>query len=159
MIEDLARVTESLIEGEAALRMTLSRLFHVIVEDDLAILARESDIVFAKQENDNAETITGSEEAMCGHAAQLHYASVPLVRATHVFDHEIAPEQHRLHLPMQSEQLDRNITVLMGLVEDEREYVERLEDLLTGLCRMKALRDFVWKRIRSNALQELVTCN
>lgn len=157
MPQDLQRAAENLIEGEAALKQTLGRLWQVLSEDPDG-LTREAD----------AESYVAKREEMDeGSSSDLTEREKRLLRAP-----DLTRPMHKLFLTsvtsetlmepstlfdpqMQLDTLEKSIVVIKELQDDSREYVERLEEIREGLGELRTQRDLVWRKIRENALDEL----
>jgi hypothetical protein len=155
--QDLQRAAENLIEGEAALKQTLGRLWQVLSEDPDG-LTREAD----------AESYVAKREEMDeGSSSDLTEREKRLLRAP-----DLTRPMHKLFLTsvtsetlmepstlfdpqMQLDTLEKSIVVIKELQDDSREYVERLEEIREGLGELRTQRDLVWRKIRENALDEL----
>ena len=159
LLADLQHTTENLIQGEAMLNRAFGRLWKVLSEEENV---RKS----GPEEQAKREDAENEEEEMTERERRI--ARAP----------ELAQPIHKLFLTpfpnggtpilepshfgspqMQLENMEKNLATLRELQDDSREYVERLEEIREGLGDVRRQRDFLWMKIRENALVELEDLN
>ena len=150
LLNDLERATNGLIEGEAAMRRALGKLWQVMSEDpDI----KWSDVPMQTKREDEDE-----EE---GHDREHNESRVPdLTPPVHKlflkpYTNGAVPSSHFSVPEMQQENLEKSLASLRELQDDGREYVERLEEIREGLGAVRAQRDGVWEMVRERAIAEL----
>jgi hypothetical protein len=150
LLNDLERATNGLIEGEAAMRRALGKLWRVMSEDpDL----KWSDVPMQtkREEVDDEE----------GHGREHNELRLPdLTPPVHKlflkpYTNGAIPSSHFFVPEMQQENLEKSLASLRELQDDGREYVERLEEIREGLGAVRAQRDGVWEMVRERAIAEL----
>jgi len=129
LLNDLERATNGLIEGEAAMRRALGKLWQVMSEDP--------DIKW-----DDVPRLPDLTPPV--HKLFLK----PYTNGAIPSSHFSVPE-------MQQENLEKSLAALRELQDDGREYVERLEEIREGLGTVRAQRDGVWEMVRERAIAEL----
>lgn len=173
MLSDLERATCGLVEGEAALRRAMGRLWEVL-SDDSDTRARATEIrrstTIPKQEDlDGDDGFSERDDESVG--SDLHSTAPEMVSNLHrIF---VNPHQDRFAtqaghmLPaiyeptpimvaqQQEESLEKGLATLRELQEDGREYVERLEEIREGLGWVRSQKQGLWTVIRERALKEM----
>ncbi|KAF8587301.1 hypothetical protein K439DRAFT_1630799 [Ramaria rubella] len=167
---DLERATCGLIEGEAALRRAMGRLWEVLSDDPetraKVVEERRSATVPKKEDIDGEDGLSerdeGSERASTAPemASNLHRIFINL------HDDEVGSHVERVLPPFydptnpmvplqQDEILDKGLATLRELQEDGRAYVERLEEIREGLGWVRSQKKSLWTVIRERALKEM----
>ncbi|KAG8220022.1 hypothetical protein J3R82DRAFT_1033 [Butyriboletus roseoflavus] len=153
LLDELEHATNSLIEGEAVMKRALGRLWQVINED--AGRRQQMEEVIPKREEADGNV---EEDDLDGRLARSP---------------ELAPNAHKLFLSyaqdgppvldpshfaspqMQQDTLEKSLATLRELQDDDREYVERLEEIREGLGDVRSQRNMVWEMIREKAIKEM----
>jgi len=150
LLNDLEHATNGLIEGEAAMRRALGKLWQVMSEDpDM----KWNDVPMQTKREDEDE-----EE---GHGRERNEPHLPdLTPPVHKlflkpYTNGAIPSSHFSVPEMQQENLEKSLASLRELQDDGREYVERLEEIREGLGTVRAQRDGVWEMVRERAIAEL----
>jgi len=152
LLDDLERATSGLIEGEAAMRRALGKLWQVMSEDPDH---RPNDPIHKTKREDE------EEEEEDGDEAQRRLARAPdLTPPVHKlflkpYINGAIPPSHFSHPETQRDSLEKSLACLRELQDDGREYVERLEEIREGLGNVRAQRNGVWDMIRERAITEL----
>jgi hypothetical protein len=151
LLDDLERATSGLIEGEAAMRRALGRLWQVMSEDPHH---RPSDPALKTKREDEEEEEEGDEaDQRLARAPDLTPPVHKLFLKPYI--NGAIPPSHFSHPEMQQESLEKSLACLRELQDDGREYVERLEEIREGLGNVRAQRNGVWEMIRERAVTEL----
>lgn len=173
MLTDLERATCGLIEGEAALRRAMGRLWEVLSDDsDTRAQAAENrqNTTIPKQEDiDGDDGLSPREDESVESDLQ---ATAPEM-ASNLHRIFVNPHQDRFAAQMnhilpaiyeptpimvaqqQEETLEKGLATLRDLQEDGREYVERLEEIREGLGWVRSQKQSLWTVIRERALKEM----
>lgn len=174
MLSDLERATCGLIEGEAALRRAMGRLWEVL-SDDFDIRPKvpaenRRSITIPKQEDIDGEDGFSERE---DESVESDLPSTAAEMATNlhrifVNPHQEGPASQPGHPPsaiyeptpvmvgqQQEEVLEKGLATLRDLQEDGREYVERLEEIREGLGWVQNQKRALWTVIRERALKEM----
>lgn len=153
MLDELEHATNSLIEGEAILKQALGRLWQVINEDP-GRRRRVEEVIPKREEADG----NVGEDDLDGRLAR----SPELVPHAHKlflsYAHDGPPildPSHFASPQMQQDTLEKSLATLRELQDDDREYVERLEEIREGLGDVRAHRNIVWDMIREKAIKEM----
>lgn len=153
IIDEQEQAANTLIQDEAAFRRALGRLFQLMGEDPHPPPSTA---------DANAEVIPKREDEEGGQEAdnQRRLARAP----------DLSPVTHKLFLTRytdqneppyensqstQQERLERSLGILRDMQDDQREYVERLEEIRETLGEVRIQRDAVWTLIRKRAIEEL----
>lgn len=153
LLDELEHATNGLIEGEATLRHALGRLWQVMSEDpDHEGLAVP---VVTKMEDEDESR----EEAQDDRSRRVMRAP-DLTPATHkiFINSEADLTTHDSHFSQpetQLESLQKSVLLLKELQDNDREYVERLQEIREGLGDVRAQRNTVWDTVRERAIKEL----
>jgi len=165
MMQDISRAIGNLIDGEAAMKRALGRLWHVledVPENQNRTSATTNGTVTvngdanhdsmdlsppASKENDTAvaDPIANRHD---GYKPEL----TPPIEAFFLNGHPPGPENGR---PPPFEVLLDGVGVLQELQDDSREYVDRLEEIREGIGSALCQRDALWSLIREKALSEM----
>lgn len=153
LLDELEHATNSLIEGEAILKRALGRLWQVINED-AGTRERVEEVIPKREEADgnvgeddlDSRLARSPEFVPNAHKLFLSYAhDGPPV---HDPSHFASPQ-------MQQDTLEKSLATLRELQDDDREYVERLEEIREGLGDVRFQRNMVWEMIREKAIKEM----
>lgn len=162
LLDDLEHVTDGFVEAEGALRRALGRLW--------AAMGRERGVGEARGVKEEQEDETMGEGEGEERERGRRLARAPdLTPATHgVFltppgahappgAEDVEGEAPRAVPPLelQEETMVKSLATLRELLDDGREYVERLGEIRNGIGEMKAQRDVVWDVVRNKAISEL----
>jgi hypothetical protein len=174
MISDLERATCGLIEGEAALRRAMGRLWEVLSDGpdtrarvqaethESTTIPKREDIDgedgFGEQEDESVESDLHSTAPEM--ASNLHRIFVnPSQEAFAAQPGHIIPAIYEptpiMVAQQQEETLEKGLATLRELQEDGREYVERLEEIREGLGWVRSQKGGLWTVIRERALKEM----
>lgn len=157
LLDELENATNGLIEGEAAMRSALGRLWQVISEDpDLKHDSADAPLVPKREDIDDGPD--GENPS------RRRFVRTP----------DLTPPAHKLFLPsfanggppvhdpspasapaMQLEALEKGLATLRELHDDGREYVERLEEIRESIGDVRAQRNTIWDVVRDRAITEL----
>jgi len=150
LLNDLERATNGLIEGEAAMRRALGKLWQVMSEDPDV---KWNDVPMqTKQEDVDEEECHGRERT----EPRLPDLTPPVHKLfLKPYTNGAVPSSHFSVPEMQQENLEKSLASLRELQDDGREYVERLEEIREGLGTVRAQRDGVWEMVRERAIAEL----
>lgn len=149
LIDELENATNNLIQGEAAMRRALGRLWQVMNEDPEQIPGNKPVVPKREDEGDESE-----RDRRLSRAPDLTpivhklFLSPPSDSITAVYD--LFP-----HPDIQFESLEKSLATLRELQDDGREYVERLEEIRDGLGETRTQRNGVWDLVRRKAIKEL----
>ncbi|KAG9314582.1 hypothetical protein JVU11DRAFT_5384 [Chiua virens] len=153
LLDELEHATNSLIEGEAIMKRALGRLWQVINED-AGKRHRAEEVVPKREEADGNVgeddldgRLTRSPDLVPNaHKLFLSYAQdgPPVVDPSHF----ASPQ-------MQQDTLEKSLATLRELQDDDREYVEKLEEIREGLGDVRFQRNIVWDMIRDKAVKEM----
>jgi len=150
LLNDLERATNGLIEGEAAMRRALGKLWQVMSEDPDT---KWNDVPMqTKQEDEDDEEARGRDR----NESNLPDLTPPIHKLfLKPYTNGAIPSSHFSAPEMQQENLEKSLASLRELQDDGREYVERLEEIREGLGAVRAQRDGVWEMVRERAIAEL----
>lgn len=153
LLDELENATNSLIEGEAILKQALGRLWQVI-DEDAGKRQRVEEVIPKREEADgnvgeddlDSRLARSPEFAPNVHKLFLSYAhnGPPVLDPSHF----ASPQ-------MQQDTLEKSLATLRELQDDDREYVERLEEIREGLGDVRSQRNIVWDMIRGKAIKEM----
>lgn len=155
LLDELEQVTNGLVEGEAALRRALGRLWHVMSEEPDK--DKENRTLVPKREDEDEHTDEHDDEA------RRVMRAPDLTPSTHkIFltafppgvSSEMDPSQFSVaenHLST----MEKSLAILRELQDDGREYVERLSEVREGLGEVRAQRNIIWNMVRERAVKEL----
>lgn len=152
LLDELEIATNSLIEGEAAMRKALGRLWQVVAEDSETHSGDAS--LIPKREEDEGNNEEDERERRIARAPDLtpaiHKLFLSERRPAAVFEpsHFVTPEA-------QLDRLEKSVAIIRELQDDGREYVERLEEIREGLGDVRAQRNVIWDMVREHAVKEL----
>jgi hypothetical protein len=154
LLEELEEATNGLIEGEAALRRALGRLWQVMSEDPdekseqskLSPVPKREDV--EGEGSAQAESLGGYMPDLTPPPHKLFLSYPPGTTPPFEQSHFSSPES-------QIETLDKSMVALRELQEDGREYVERLEEIRDGLGDVRAHRNAIWDIVRERSVKEL----
>ena len=148
VFDELEDSTNTLIEGESALRRALGRLWQAMSEDPDEI--GENASVVPKREDEDGET--NDPDSRFARAPDL----TPVVHKLFLSPNQQSIFEHpRSRVEMQMDSLEKSLATLRELQDDGREYVERLEEIREGLGDIRTQRSGVWDLVRKKAIQEL----
>ncbi|KAF9270498.1 hypothetical protein L218DRAFT_952612 [Marasmius fiardii PR-910] len=147
LLDELEHATNGLIEGEAAMKRALGRLWQVMNEDPDQ---HNPDKIVPKREDEEADGNT--------QASNIPDLTPPIQKLFFVSYNNTSMygEQSHFTSPQhQQENLERAMAVLRELQDDGREYVERLQEIREGLGDVRAHRNGIWDMVRERAIREL----
>lgn len=157
LLDELEQATNSLVEGETALKRALGRLWHALGEDPDVAEPSNGTVVPKKEDDAEHPEQTNEKEDRMARAPDLTPAvhklflnSFPDPPVMPVYD----PSQFA-HPDLPLVNLEKSLATLRELQDDGREYVERLEEIRESLGGAKTQRDAVWTMVRERALKEL----
>lgn len=150
LLDDLERATSGLVEGEAAMRRALGKLWQVMSEDPDH---RPNEPTLTTKREDEEEPEGDETDRRLARAPDLTPPAQKLF--VKPYTNGIGPPTPFSHPEMQQETLEKSLASLRELQDDGREYVERLEEIREGLGSVRAQREVVWEMVRSRALTEL----
>ncbi|KAG5648198.1 hypothetical protein DXG03_006153 [Asterophora parasitica] len=155
LLDELEHATNGLIEGEAAMRRALGRLWQVMSEDPDDTPGDPS--LIPKREDEDGDAEDDDE-----HARRLERAPdlTPPVHKLFLLSYPsgsppVFEPSHFASPEMQLESLEKSLATLRELQDDGREYVERLQEIREGLGDVRFQRDGVWDLVRERAVVEL----
>ncbi|EGN98519.1 hypothetical protein SERLA73DRAFT_183569 [Serpula lacrymans var. lacrymans S7.3] len=153
LFDELDQATTSFIEGEVSVRQALNRLWQVLSEDPDA-KSKEPPLL-PKREEEVGEEEEDSESRLA-RAPDL----TPIIRKLFLVSYPdsgppVLEPSHFASLEMQQISLEKSLATLLELQDDEREYIERLEEIQDGLGNARAQRDSIWDVVRQKAVKEL----
>jgi len=156
LLDELEQATNGLIEGEAALRRALGRLWQVMSEDpDERTTQASKESPVPKREDSEGDSTNQPERAEDGYTPDL---TPPPHKYFLLYPPGTAPNFEQSHFASpetQLETLDKSLAALRELQDDGREYVERLEEIRDGLGDVRAHRDGIWDFVRERSVKEL----
>lgn len=153
LLDELENATNSLIEGEAIMKRALGRLWQVINEDagggqrvEEVIPKREEADGNVGEDDLDGRLVRSPDIIPNAHKLFLSYAhdGPPVLDPSHF----ASPQ-------MQQDTLEKSLATLRELQDDDREYVERLEEIREGLGDVRSQRNMVWEMIREKAIKEM----
>ncbi|KZT40115.1 hypothetical protein SISSUDRAFT_983781 [Sistotremastrum suecicum HHB10207 ss-3] len=148
LLEDLEKATESLIEGEAALRRSLGRLWQLLSEPEPS----QAETTSMQVDGESTPPIQ-DEQAMMDQTLEF---TEPVSKFIVPPANEILEQAERLqNLQKQNEVIEKNLNTLRDLQDDSREYVERLEEIRESLGGIQCQRTALWNVLREKALAEM----
>jgi hypothetical protein len=155
LLDELEQATNALIEGEGGLRRALGRLWKVIAEEaEPRTEKTDGQTIVPKREEE--------EEDLDERARKLARAPdlTPAVQKLFMFSstNGVADDFEPSHFnapEKQIENLERSTAILRELLDDGREYVERLEEIRESVGDARAQRNAIWDMVRSRAIEEL----
>ena len=149
ILDEQEQATNTLIEGEAAFRRALGRLFQVMSEDPDK-KSEDADVVPKREDEEVGED--GDRERRLARAPDLS----PVVHKLFLtrYTDQVDPPYENSQFTQQ-ERLEKSLAMLRDLQDDQREYVERLEEIRETLGEVRVQRDAVWKLVRRKAIEEL----
>ncbi|RPD81725.1 hypothetical protein L226DRAFT_475048 [Lentinus tigrinus ALCF2SS1-7] len=149
VFDELEDSTNTLIEGETALRKALGRLWQVISEDPDEVGIGTS-LVPKREDEDGDEHDPDSRLARAPDLTPVAHKLFLSPNQESIFDN-----MQFSRADMQRDTLEKSLATLHELQDDGREYVERLEEIREGLGDSRTQRDGVWELVRKKAIQEL----
>jgi len=153
LLDELEHATNSLIEGEAIMKQALGRLWQVINED--AGERHRIEEVIPKREEADGNVGEDDLDGRLAHSPEL----VPNAHKLFLsYAHDGPPVLDPSHFAspqMQQDTLEKSLATLRELQDDDREYVERLEEIREGLGDVRFQRNMVWDMIREKAIKEM----
>jgi hypothetical protein len=169
-IDDLEKVTNSSIEAAAVMKKALGRLWQAISEDPdrLPLPPAEPETaaptVVLKQEPTDSENGDPEDDAERERAQRI--ARAPDLTPTNykIFLSAYGPvnlasgaegSATGLSHEAELEAMEKGFAALREVQDDDREFVERLEEIRDGLGDVRNKRDNVWDVVRKKALSEL----
>lgn len=153
ILDEQEQATNTLIEGEEAFRRALGRLFQVMTEDPDKT-ASGADVVPKREDEEAGEE--GDRERRLARAPHLSPITHKLFLTRYSGQGESSYENSQYSNPdMQQENLEKSLAVLRDLQDDQREYVERLEEVRETMGEIKIQRDAIWNVVRRKAIEEL----
>ncbi|EKM60852.1 uncharacterized protein PHACADRAFT_133695 [Phanerochaete carnosa HHB-10118-sp] len=150
MLDELEESTNSIIEQEGILRRALGRLWQALSEDP-DTPAGDADVI-PKREDEDVEGDSERERRLA-RAPNLEPITHKLfltrfsVDANNNFD----PPS----VEVQTENMEKSLSLLRDFQDDGREYVERLEEIRDGIGDLRKQRDAIWDIVRRKAISEL----
>lgn len=150
LLDELEHAANGLIEGEAAMKSALGRLWQVMSEDPDV---KASEGLIPKREDDDEDREERDDQSRSSDITPPTH-KLFLLSYSHggppVFDpsHFTLPER-------QLETLEKSLATLRELQDDGREYVERLNEIREGLGDVRAQRSTIWDVVRERAVKEL----
>ena len=148
VFDELEDSTNTLIEGETALRRALGRLWQAMSEDpDEA--GQDESLVPKREDEDGEAPGASSRLARAPDLTPVAHKLFLSPEAQSIFEHS------RSRAEMQMDALEKALATLRELQDDGREYVERLEEIREGLGDTRTQRGGVWDLVRRKAIQEL----
>lgn len=152
ILDEQEQATNTLIEGEAAFRRALGRLFQVMSEDPDKT-PTGADMVPKREDEEGDE---GDKDRRLARAPDLSPITHKLFLTRYGAQSEAPYETSQFTQPdVQQENLEKSLAVLRDLQDDQREYVERLEEIRETLGEVRTQRDAVWNLVRKKAIEEL----
>jgi hypothetical protein len=166
-IDDLEKVTNSSIEAAAVLKKALGRLWQAISEDPDRPALRPAEHVppvVPKEEPMDSESGDPEDDAERERAQRVARAPDLTPTPYKIFLSRYLPEDiandtepSLTGLPIEAEleTMEKGLAALRDVQDDDREFVERLEEVRDGLGNIRNKRDMVWDVVRKKALAEL----
>ncbi|KZT06356.1 uncharacterized protein LAESUDRAFT_653898 [Laetiporus sulphureus 93-53] len=173
LLDELESATNSLIEGETALRRALGRLWQVMSEDPEptsgtvqqnvllknaggAPVNGEEDASVVPKREDEGDDEDDEREERLARAPDL----TPVVHKLFLLMNgegagTVYDGAHFSHPDVQLESLEKSLATLREFQDDGREYIERLEEIRDGLGDARTQRNGVWDLVRRKAIKEL----
>jgi hypothetical protein len=154
LLDELEHTTDGLIEGEATLRRALGKLWRVLSTDpDIDI----NDSI-PKAEDQHEDEIHDQPDDYISRAPDLtpttHKIFLTNYNGMDGDTNGMDPSQFAT-VEAQHENLEKSLAALRELQDDNREYVERLQEIREGLGEARAHRNIAWDFVRESAIREL----
>lgn len=153
ILDEQEQATNTLVEGEETFRRALGRLFQVMSEDPDEPTSGAAVITKREDEDVNEEEERQRRVARAPDLSQVTH-KLFLTRFTPQGEPPFENSQFA-HPDRQLENLEKSLAVLRDLQDDQREYVERLEEIRETLGEVRTQRDTVWNVVRRKAIDEL----
>jgi hypothetical protein len=149
LLDEQEKGTSNLIENQAKLRRALGRLFHVM---NYAANKQEQ-VVTKREEDDEDEEEMDDREKRVARAPDL----TPPIHKLFLCSVEGAgfEPSHFSSNGSQHGNLDKAMVSLRELAEDDREYIERLQEIRERLGETRAHKEGIWEMARHRAIGEL----
>jgi hypothetical protein len=176
-LDDLEKVTNSSIEAAAVLKKALGRLWQAISEDpdrlaqptatatatdpETAQTLVPAPSLVPKEEPMDSEHGDPEDEAERERAERIARAPDLTPTTYKIFLSSYPPEDVSdsalagMPIGGELEVLEKGLAALHEVQDDDREFVERLEEIRDGLGSIRNKRDTVWDIVRRKALAEL----
>ncbi|KAH8100503.1 hypothetical protein BXZ70DRAFT_937537 [Cristinia sonorae] len=153
LLDELEQATNGLIEGETLLRRALGRLWQVMNEDPDE--GTESPVVPKREEGGDGDENDDRDERVA-RAPDLTPAVHKIFLSSYSGRSPPAYDSSQFTAPeVALDNLEKSMATLRELQDDDREYIERLEEIREGLGFARTQRDGVWGLVRERALKEL----
>ncbi|KAF8446188.1 hypothetical protein L210DRAFT_2962011 [Boletus edulis BED1] len=150
LLDELEHATNSLIEGEAIMKRALGRLWQAINEDT----SRRHPVEEVIPKREEADGTVGEDDLLARSPELVPNAHKLFLSCAHDGPPVLDPS-HFASPQMQQDTLEKSLATLRELQDDDREYVERLEEIREGLGDVRFQRNIVWETIREKAIKEM----
>ncbi|OBZ78954.1 hypothetical protein A0H81_00510 [Grifola frondosa] len=153
LFDELEQATNTLIQGEAAMRRALGRLWQVMSEDPdeigigTSLVPKREDVEDIEVDNENE-----GPSRVPNLIPVVHKLFLPSSPGEPAMGYD---QSQFSHADLQLENLEKSLATLRELQDDGREYVERLEEIREGLGDARIQRNGVWDLVRKKAIAEL----
>ncbi|KZT19389.1 hypothetical protein NEOLEDRAFT_1102312 [Neolentinus lepideus HHB14362 ss-1] len=156
LLEDLEQATNNLIQGEGDMRRALGRLWQVMSEDPDKRQNRVPLVPKPEPQDEPGDEDQDTMERRFSRAPDLTPASHKIFFVSYTNGALPVSDPSYFAPPeMQLENLEKSLASLRELLDDGREYIERLEEIREGLGEVKNQRNAVWDMVRERAIKEL----
>jgi hypothetical protein len=153
LLDELEHATNSLIEGEAIMKRALGRLWQVI-DEDAGKRHRVEEVIPKREEADGNVGEDGLDSGLSRSPELVPNAHKLFLSYAHDGPPVLDPS-HFASPQMQQDTLEKSLATLRELQDDDREYVERLEEIREGLGDVRFQRNMVWDMIREKSIKEM----
>lgn len=150
MLDELEEATNSIVEQEGVLRRALGRLWQVLSEDPDAP-SRDADVIPKREDEDMEED--GDRQRRLARAPNLEPITHKLFLTRFSVDANANFDPPSVEV--QTENMEKSLSLLRDFQDDGREYVERLEEIRDGIGDVRRQRDAIWDIVRQKAVEEL----
>ena len=148
VFDELEDSTNTLIEGETALRRALGRLWQAINEGPDEV-GQDQSLIPKREDEDGDAHDPDSRLARAPDLTPPAHKLFLSHNSSSIFEHS------RSRMEMQMDALEKAFATLRELQDDGREYVERLEEIREGLGDTRTQRSGIWDVVRTKAIREL----
>lgn len=150
MLDELEQSTNGIIEQEGHLRRALGRLWQALSEDPDAPL--EGAHVIPKREDEDMDGENDRDRRLA-RAPNLEPITHKLFLTRFSIDANTNFDPPTMEV--QTENMEKSLSVLRDFQDDGREYIERLEEIRDGVGYVRKQRDAIWDIVRQKAIDEL----
>ncbi|EPQ60968.1 hypothetical protein GLOTRDRAFT_53595 [Gloeophyllum trabeum ATCC 11539] len=157
LLEDLEQATNNLIQGEGNMRRALGRLWQAMSEDPDKREDEASLVLKPEPQDEPEDEDQDPLQRRLTRAPDLTPAphKIFLMSYTNGGAPPVSDPSHFAPPDMQLDNLEKSLASLRELLDDGREYIERLEEIREGLGEVKNQRNAVWDMVRERAIKEL----